>query len=950
MSNNKFSIFFLFLLIFSVTKGQSPYFQQRVHFFIEVELKGHMLYASETIIYTNKSGLNLDTIYFHLWPNAYRSINTAYGQEQILSKNIDYVKYQSDYSGWIDSLNFTVDNEAVEFLEYQNNSDIAYIKLNHTLKSGDSIEIKTPFKVKVPLLSSRLGYIENLFHISQWFPKPAVFDKEGWHMMPYLNQGEFYSEFGNFDVKITVPNNYTIASSGELVKQWHNKTTKTEEYTLEDAHDFAWFASPEYSVKTDSVQLPYSENWVKIQIYTYNVDESWNNAIQYAKDAIYFYSLWVGDYPYSICKVVQGDIQAGGGMEYPTITVIGDDGVGESTITLETVIMHEIGHNWFYGALGSNERDYPWMDEGLNSAFETRYIETKYPYSTENIDIPIKLFQYPIYKRDFIAYQALATRHLDQISNLNSEVYNGLNYGAIVYKKNAAIFNYIRASLGDAIFDSVIKQYYLDWKFKHPQPKDFTNYFKAFPEAYKSLEEILYTNKQVDYSIKKAKQISKNQYKIELKNNRNSLTSTILQSSFNDSITGQWYIPSFKRDTCLIINAEADAFIIDKYYKTLDLNRKNNFSKTEGILKRKKGVSVKFIGSQQKEGYHNFYFTPVGGYNENNGFMLGSAFLSNLAFPNRFEYLIMPMYAFASKNITGIGSIKYHFPFYSSLFQEVTPFINVKSFGLTPNKPFYKLESGLCLILSPYLNKNIPKTYLYLSHIIANQNFNYEKYNQFLDFKIESQNKRWYNPYNYSIELTSHKDFSLVELDVEQVLSYIKPKTGLRLQFYIAAFLYNNSNNGLFNINLSGTKNYNDYKYQETFIGRNQDYNQFWAHQMVGNQGSFAHITGYSSNRWLSALSVSSSLPFNTPFEFRLNLAAFEKSDYFFNKGIAWETVLVIHLIRDFIEIQVPLWSADGIKKSNQLYVEHNIEKVRFQIQFNQLNINKINRSIEQLF
>ena len=111
----------------------------------------------------------------------------------------------------------------------------------------------------------------------------------------------------------------------------------------------------------------------------------WKESIEYMRDAVYYYSLWNGDYPYNHCTAVDGTI-ALEGMEYPNVTVIGES--SNSRSFLETVIMHEVGHNWFYGVLGSNERDHAWMDEGINSYYEQRYMKTKYPNEKLTDQIP----------------------------------------------------------------------------------------------------------------------------------------------------------------------------------------------------------------------------------------------------------------------------------------------------------------------------------------------------------------------------------------------------------------------------------------------------------------------------------------------------------------------------------------------------------------------------------
>lgn len=118
--------------------------------------------------------------------------------------------------GGISALNFTVDQQSAKLEFVKNNPDMAWLILPQALKPGQSIEIKTPFKVKIPNSFSRLGQANQTYQITQWYPKPAVYDHKGWHLMPYLDQGEFYSEFGNFSVEINLPSEYVVGATGVL--------------------------------------------------------------------------------------------------------------------------------------------------------------------------------------------------------------------------------------------------------------------------------------------------------------------------------------------------------------------------------------------------------------------------------------------------------------------------------------------------------------------------------------------------------------------------------------------------------------------------------------------------------------------------------------------------------------------------------------------------------------
>lgn len=366
------------LLLFPIASAQG-YWQQNVDYVINVSLDDvkHELDADITMQYTNNSPDELNFIYIHLWPNAYKNNSTAFAKQEIENRSIDFYAAKPDERGYIDGLDFKVNGNPVQ-LEYdQQNIDIAKLPLDQPLKSGGKITITTPFRVKIPSSDfSRLGHSENAYQITQWYPKPAVYDKNGWHPMPYLNQGEFYSEFGNFIVNITLPANYVVAASGDLQTQSEiefldklaektrimstdkkdlsfppsSSETKTIQYKLENTHDFAWFADKRFHVLSGEVKMPYSEKVVKTYAYFTDLEANlWMKSIEYLNRAVLNYSDWVGEYQWNVCQALEGALSAGSGMEYPTITIIGNSGTG---LLLDEVITHEVGHNWFYGMFG----------------------------------------------------------------------------------------------------------------------------------------------------------------------------------------------------------------------------------------------------------------------------------------------------------------------------------------------------------------------------------------------------------------------------------------------------------------------------------------------------------------------------------------------------------------------------------------------------------------------
>jgi hypothetical protein len=517
---------FLILCLPKVSLSQTPdstkpYWQQEVDYKIDVALndKNHTLKGLLSLVYTNNSPDNLDYIWFHLWPNAYKNENTAYAK-QILRDPDGGKKRWNDMKdkGSIDGLEFKVNGEKVKTEPDPENIDILKVILSKPLATGEKITITTPFEVKLPTYSSRSGHLDQSYMVCQWYPKPAVYDRKGWHPIPYLDQGEFYSEFGSFDVTITVPSAYVIGATGSLqnkeelakykelgiannttkgkvtrYKSIFSTPTKSLEFKGQNIHDFAWFADKEFIIRYDTAQLA---SGAVIDVFTYGYEKgnaNWQKSVSYVEDAIRHYSNWIGEYPYPVAQAVEGPKNVmSGGMEYPMITLITSPNADEAE--LDGVITHEVGHNWFYGILASNERDHAWMDEGINTYFQFRYEAEKYKAnSIFGNAIPEDIKQKPVEEFQSLIYGNLSQIPMDEpIETPSADFKDKDVYGIVIYLKTALWMYIAEMAAGKENLDKVMKSYFADWKFKHPYPEDFHAEFKKnLNQEYNGLFELL---------------------------------------------------------------------------------------------------------------------------------------------------------------------------------------------------------------------------------------------------------------------------------------------------------------------------------------------------------------------------------------------------------------------------------------------------------------------------
>jgi hypothetical protein len=503
--------FVIAILISTQLTAQQDYWQQHLRYNIKAELndKDKSITGFETIVYKNNSPSTLNFIWFHIWPNAYKNDSTALLQ-QLKNDTARSKKMENVGTGSIDGLAFKVNDQPAKTEPHPNPRyiDITKLLLNKPLMPGDSISISTPFKVVLPPYFSRSGYADGEFMACQWYPKPAVFDKNGWHEFPYLDMGEFYSEYADYSVSITLPSDYIVGATGVLQTKEEldaykkvgaknvadrkgkpalyvpaNKNgKKTLSYYAEQVPDFAWFADKNFVIQYDTTQLPAGKVIDAFSYYHNKKGTIWSNSIDYIKDGVRKYSEWVGEYGYPVVQVVEGPKNnSSGGMEYPTITLITSPDA--KVETLDAVIAHEIGHNWFMSMLGSNERAHTWMDEGLNSYFQFRYEAEKYRTNSVFGDaIPKELKEKTTDEFLGLIYNAIdANIPMQSSMDISAEKFpDSEQYGLISYVKTALWMYILESAVGWDKVELAVHNYFDKWKNKHPQPEDMQ---AAFEEA-----------------------------------------------------------------------------------------------------------------------------------------------------------------------------------------------------------------------------------------------------------------------------------------------------------------------------------------------------------------------------------------------------------------------------------------------------------------------------------
>jgi len=905
--NWKKSIFlvYYFLVICPFIRSQSlpiiqnqANWQQEVDYTIDVKLdvQRQMLLGYEEFIYTNHSPQTLHEIYIHLWPNAYKNNKTALVKQALENKNTNLYFAEKRERAWIDSLKPSINGKPVELI-FDEHIDYAKISLPEPLLPGQQMVFASPFRVKIPSkVFSRMGYEDSIFCITQWYPKPAVYDVNGWNPMPYLDQGEFYSEFGRFNVSIEVPKDFVVAATGVLQNKvelnWLNEKIanyklenpetnayKKLTYTQDRIHDFAWFASKKFKVAKSKVALPSGkqvETWFYAQK---SYRESLETGLSYANEAVEFYSKKVGEYPYAIASVVITPLEAGGGMEYPTIT--------NCQSIDKTTIVHEIGHNWFYGILGSNERNYPWMDESINTYYENRNDNQLAKASKDlNKSKELNLNLNSINSPSFL-YKWIARKNNDQAGNLNSTAYTDMNYGGIVYAKNPLSFAYLEAYMGTDHFDKMMQAYFQKWKFKHPLPNDF--FVHLYSNGKDSLQwfekELLNGTSKQDIAIKG------NQKGLKLYNKGNAKLPMPLSLKNGDSTLETLW---FKENTNLkwadftswnsLKDVAKDSInvSVELKYAPLDIYPQNN-----RLFYAKKNKKLEFtpLFNFENNQSNAIFWMPLYAWNTYNRSMLGITFYNSILPENKNEINFSPLYSFHSNTLNGYLDLKHRFYPNHPRFKNIALGLKMKSYGHndisennaaaqyskfepyleTEIKPSYARSNSYQKLTASWalLNNNMPG-YHFLnwnskSMGLVHLNYTYERNVCFYPVKAQID-------YQFN---TNKGNINKLGLSIEQGIEFEKRKKTIKLRFFGGLSFQQFNNNDMSAqtayFMAGATTGINDYLFDESLMGRSEtaiEKGNIFSKQIILNEAAFrANAFLGSSDKWMTALNLTLPIP-----------------------------------------------------------------------------------------
>ena len=505
-------IILLLLLTNSIlAQNNTTYWQQHVNYTmnVDVDVENYQYKGTQKLAYTNNSPNQLNKVFYHLFFNAFqpgsemdvrlqsivdpdgRMVNNL-GTKQHPIYESRIAKLQPNEIGYLKIISLKQNGEQVK---YTVKGTVLEVALNKAIQPGETVIFNMVFEGQVPVHIRRAGRNNEdgvKLSMAQWYPKMAEYDFEGWHADPYIAR-EFFGVWGDFDVTLNIDKEYTVGGTGYLQNAQeigHGYEDSTKKLKLQKGKKFAWhFIAPNVHDFTWAADSNFTHDVLKTkngtELHFLYKNESkytkaWKEVQPYTEKALDYFNENIGEYPYKQYSIIQaGD----GGMEYGMCTFVSG---GETLNSILGTVFHEFAHSWFQNVLATNESKHPWMDEGF-----TTYISTL--ASNKIIDNESDTPNSKSYGGYFYAVKndlnEPLTTHADRYETNTA-------YSIASYTRGSMFLTQLYYIIGENNLKTTLKEYFKQFKFKHPTPNDF----KRVAEEVSGIQLDWYLNEWVETS------------------------------------------------------------------------------------------------------------------------------------------------------------------------------------------------------------------------------------------------------------------------------------------------------------------------------------------------------------------------------------------------------------------------------------------------------------------
>jgi hypothetical protein len=519
-------IFILTAISFKLSPAQGQVLSPRIaNYDIEVRLDtaAKMLYADQILVWKNTSKDTIRDLYFHLYYNAFKNSESTFFRERgvpdFLTNDID----KECGWGWSQVISIK-DRAGTELIaeagfvapDDGNTMDqsVLRVPLKQAILPDSSAVFQMEWEARIPRTMPRTGYNKDFYFFAQWFPKVGVYESAGqryakagqWNCHQYHSSGEYFADFGVYNVSITVPGGFEVAASGALMGQTKKGKEMTWHFVAEDVIDFSWTGSPQF----DRIEDSFGDTRIQLYIYPYKAHFA-ERYLSTIKHCMAYLSERFEPYPYPTLSIIDPPIYGmyTGGMEYPTlITSLSFCFFPKGIRTPETLVVHEYIHQYFMQMVATHEVEDPWMDEGITSYYESRILNDLFGKNASTIDV----WGFRAGNAEYNRIEFFGSKNIKIAPNtIKSWEFKHGGYGYISYNKTALWLKTLEGIIGTELMDSIMLRYFKRWQFRHPCRTDFTDVVNEvivetlpdrFPEGMDwFFDQVLYGTEACDYAV-----------------------------------------------------------------------------------------------------------------------------------------------------------------------------------------------------------------------------------------------------------------------------------------------------------------------------------------------------------------------------------------------------------------------------------------------------------------
>lgn len=488
-----------------------------VKYIIDVRLfpEKRKLTGTEILTWINKSDVPVENLRFHLYYNAFSGPETTFFREmELFEKSPQDVKEMVFGDIKIEEIRVIGGEDLTGKMVFVSPGDgneddktVMQVDLEKAVPPLHRISLEIRFALTLPnlIFKTRTGMAGDYFFLGQWFPKIGVLLNDGeWHCHRYHRDSEFFADFGDYKVSLTVPEKFVVGASGSLIKSEKKITgTLTHFFEEENIHDFAWTAYPRFKKFVEKVKLPGNAEETIIELLLSprhgDVKERYLNAVKFSLD---FYAKHIMPYPYKKITLIDPPLKGimSGFMEYPTLITLGYAGFLPDALKLpESVVFHEFSHQYWYGIVGSDECREAWLDEGVTTFFEMEISDEYFKESASFLDSGL----IPIDEWELARLFYLSLLPVDKAGQNSWEFLNEFQYMGHVYAKAGLLLRSLRNHIGKKKMYDFFKFYAETYKYKHPSTDNFIETFNSFMEedfTY-AFDQFIKDDKEIDHAV-----------------------------------------------------------------------------------------------------------------------------------------------------------------------------------------------------------------------------------------------------------------------------------------------------------------------------------------------------------------------------------------------------------------------------------------------------------------